>query len=135
MSEVLLKLDFDPLGDPKFTLYNSKTNKIHTHNTKRALRNYLRQTFKIKDATLNDNLNTEELRTLLDESGDLIPNFFNESMYFALTPKSVIFSFSAILISKSLFLYIGEPSKSTIDALDAKELTNQFHIIHPHVVK
>ena len=26
-----------------------------------------------KDATLNDNLNTEELRTLLDESGDLIP--------------------------------------------------------------
>ena len=27
-----------------------------------------------KDATLNDNLNTEELKTLLEESGDLIPN-------------------------------------------------------------
>ena len=26
-----------------------------------------------KDATLNENLNTEELRTLLEESGDLIP--------------------------------------------------------------
>jgi len=33
-----------------------------------------------KDATLNDNLNTEELRTLLDESGDLIPKQYRKML-------------------------------------------------------
>ena len=46
-----------------------------------------------------------------------------------------IFSLSAILINKSFFLYIGNPSNSTIDALDAKKVINQFHIIQPQVVK
>ena len=35
-----------------------------------------------KDATLNDNLNTEELRTLLDESGDLIPKQYRKMLIF-----------------------------------------------------
>ena len=33
-----------------------------------------------KDATLNDNLNTEELRTLLDESGELIPKQYRKML-------------------------------------------------------
>jgi Putative Mg2+ and Co2+ transporter CorB len=33
-----------------------------------------------KDATLNDNLNTEELRTLLEESGDLIPKQYRKML-------------------------------------------------------
>ena len=41
----------------------------------------------------------------------------------------------AKIISKSFLLYIGEPSNNTIDAFDARTLTNQFHIIHPQVVK
>ena len=35
----------------------------------------------------------------------------------------------------ALYIYIGNPSKSTIEAFDAKALINQFHIIHPQVVK
>ena len=62
-------------------------------------------------------------------------SFRKVSMYFALIPNSVIFSFFAIFINKSFSLYIGKPSKRTIDAFDASELTIQFHIIHPHVVK
>ena len=42
---------------------------------------------------------------------------------------------NSLINNKSFFLYIGNPSKSTIDAFDASELTSQFHIIHPHVVK
>ena len=49
--------------------------------------------------------------------------------------NKVIFSSSANLINKSFLLYIGKPSNRTIEALDAKTLINQFHIIHPHVVK
>ena len=33
-----------------------------------------------KDASTNDNLNTEELRTLLDESGDLIPKTYRKML-------------------------------------------------------
>ena len=33
-----------------------------------------------KDATLNDNLNTEELRTLLEESGELIPKQYRKML-------------------------------------------------------
>ena len=62
-------------------------------------------------------------------------NFLNESIYLALTPNKVIFSLSAIFIKRSFFLYIGNPSKRTIEAFDANELINQFHIIQPHVVK
>ena len=62
-------------------------------------------------------------------------NFLNESIYFALTPNKVIFSLSAIFISKSCFLNIGNPSKRTIEALEDKTEISQFHIIHPQVVK
>ena len=62
-------------------------------------------------------------------------NFLKASTYFALIPNKVIFSLCAIFKSKSADLNIGDPSKRTIDALEANELTNQFHIIHPHVVK
>ena len=44
----------------------------------------------------------------------------NASMYLALTPKSVISYLFAILISKSSFLYIGDPSNKTIEAFEAK---------------
>ena len=37
--------------------------------------------------------------------------------------------------SKSFCLNIGNPSNKTIDALEPRHVTNQFHIIHPHVVK
>ena len=62
-------------------------------------------------------------------------NLFKLSIYFALTPNKVIFSLSAILKSKSLFLNIGKPSNNTMDAFEANTLTSQFHIIQPHVVK
>tara|TARA_B100001113_G_scaffold66438_1_gene51113 strand:- start:12033 stop:13286 length:1254 start_codon:yes stop_codon:yes gene_type:complete len=43
---------------------------------------YILKLFKLnaKDASLNDNLNTEELRTLLDESGDLIPKTYRKML-------------------------------------------------------
>ena len=43
---------------------------------------FLLRLFKLnaKDANLNDNLNTEELRTLLDESGDLIPQTYRKML-------------------------------------------------------
>ena len=62
-------------------------------------------------------------------------NLRSASIYFALTPNNVIFSLLAIFNNKSFFLYIGDPSNKTIEALDANELTNQFHIIQPQVVK
>ena len=62
-------------------------------------------------------------------------NLCRASIYFALIPNKLIFSFSAIFHSRSSFLYIGEPSNKTIDAFEARALTSQFHIIHPHVVK
>ena len=43
-----------------------------------------------KDATLNDNLNTEELRTLLDESGDLIPKQYRKMLSSVLGMEELI---------------------------------------------
>ena len=62
-------------------------------------------------------------------------HFLSVSIYFALTPNNVMFSFLTILSNRSFLLYIGKPSKRTIDALDANTDTSQFHIIQPHVVK
>ena len=50
-----------------------------------------------KDATLNDNLNTEELRTLLDESGDLIPKQYRKML-------------SSVLGMEELCLFYTSPS-------------------------
>ena len=60
---------------------------------------------------------------------------FNASTYLALTPKSVAFSSLAYSNNKSSFLYIGNPSNNKIVAPEVSAPTNQFHIIHPHVVK
>ena len=60
---------------------------------------------------------------------------FKVSIYFALIPKRVIYSSAANSNNKSSFLYIGKPSKRSIVAPDERAPTNQFHIIHPHVVK
>ena len=43
-----------------------------------------------KDATLNDNLNTEELRTLLDESGELIPKQYRKMLSSVLGMEELI---------------------------------------------
>ena len=43
-----------------------------------------------KDATLNDNLNTEELKTLLDESGDLIPKQYRKMLSSVLGMEELI---------------------------------------------
>ena len=61
--------------------------------------------------------------------------FLKASIYFALTPNKVIFSWLAIFMRRSSRLYIGKPSNNTIDAFEAKTEISQFHIIHPHVVK
>ncbi len=43
-----------------------------------------------KDATLNDNLNTEELRTLLEESGELIPKQYRKMLSSVLGMEELI---------------------------------------------
>ncbi len=43
-----------------------------------------------KDATLNENLNTEELRTLLEESGDLIPKQYRKMLSSVLGMEELI---------------------------------------------
>jgi len=63
------------------------------------------------------------------------PLLLSASIYLALIPKRVTFSSLANSNNKSSFLYIGKPSKSKIVAPDASTPTNQFHIIHPQVVK
>ena len=50
-------------------------------------------------------------------------------------PNRVTFSLFAIFNNKSGDLCIGKPSNNNIDALDARAVTSQFHIIHPQVVK
>ena len=54
MDNNILTLEINALINPKFKIYNSKTDKIHSCNSKTALRNYLRITFNIKNASLTN---------------------------------------------------------------------------------
>jgi hypothetical protein len=63
------------------------------------------------------------------------PSFSAIARYFALVPKTVIRSSSAIDQRLSCSGANAAPSYSTTVAPTASELTSQFHIIHPHVVK
>ena len=55
--------------------------------------------------------------------------------YFALVPKTVIFSCSAMSQSRAGEGWNGEPSNRTTVAPTARLLIIQFHIIQPQVVK
>ena len=54
MDNNILTLEINPITNPKFKIYNTKTDKIHSCNSKTALRNYLRITFNIKNASLTN---------------------------------------------------------------------------------
>src|SRR3990167_8524501 len=67
-------------------------------------------------------------------SPGLLPAFCRLAMYFALVPKILMFSRSAMSHSESTSGYVGEPSYSTMVAPSASADTSQFHIIQPQVV-
>ena len=78
-----------------------------------------------KDATLNDNLNTEELRTLLDESGDLIPKQYRKMLSSVLGMEELVVEDIMIPTSEIIGIDISknyECSTKTIESTDYTRL-------------
>ena len=78
-----------------------------------------------KDATLNDNLNTEELRTLLDESGDLIPKQYRKMLSSVLGMEELVVEDIMIPTSEIIGIDISknyECATKTIESTDYTRL-------------
>lgn len=78
-----------------------------------------------KDATLNDNLNTEELRTLLDESGDLIPKQYRKMLSSVLGMEELVVEDIMIPTSEIIGIDISknyERATKTIESTDYTRL-------------
>ena len=78
-----------------------------------------------KDATLNDNLNTEELRTLLEESGDLIPKQYRKMLSSVLGMEELVVEDIMIPTSEIIGIDISknyERATKTIESTDYTRL-------------
>ena len=78
-----------------------------------------------KDATLNDNLNIEELRTLLDESGDLIPKQYRKMLSSVLGMEELVVEDIMIPTSEIIGIDISknyERATKTIESTDYTRL-------------
>ena len=78
-----------------------------------------------KDATFNDNLNTEELRTLLDESGDLIPKQYRKMLSSVLGMEELVVEDIMIPTSEIIGIDISknyERATKTIESTDYTRL-------------
>ena len=76
-----------------------------------------------KDATLNDNLNTEELKTLLEESGDLIPNQYRKMLSSVLGMEGLVVEDIMIPTSEIIGININEDYENATKIIESTEYT------------
>ena len=76
-----------------------------------------------KDATLNDNLNTEELRTLLEESGDLIPKQYRIMLSSVLGMEELVVEDIMIPTSEIIGIDINESYEDATKIIESTEYT------------
>ncbi len=76
-----------------------------------------------KDATLNENLNTEELRTLLDESGDLIPKQYRKMLSSVLGMEELIVEDIMIPTSEIIGIDINQDYIEATKIVESTEYT------------
>ena len=75
------------------------------------------------DATLNDNLNTEELKTLLEESGDLIPNQYRKMLSSVLGMEGLVVEDIMIPTSEIIGININEDYENATKIIESTEYT------------
>ena len=76
-----------------------------------------------KDATLNENLNTEELRTLLEESGDLIPKQYRKMLSSVLGMEELIVEDIMIPASEIIGIDINMDYQNATKIIQSTEYT------------
>ena len=76
-----------------------------------------------KDATLNENLNTEELRTLLEESGELIPKQYRKMLSSVLGMEELIVEDIMIPTSEIIGIDINMDYQSATKIIQSTEYT------------
>jgi Mg2+/Co2+ transporter CorB len=76
-----------------------------------------------QDATLNDNLNTEELKTLLEESGDLIPNQYRKMLSSVLGMEGLVVEDIMIPTSEIIGININEDYENATKIIESTEYT------------
>ena len=76
-----------------------------------------------KDATLNENLNTEELRTLLEESGDLIPKQYRKMLSSVLGMEELIVEDIMIPTSEIIGIDINMDYQNATKVIQSTEYT------------
>jgi len=75
------------------------------------------------DASNNDNLNTEELRTLLDESGELIPKQYRKMLSSVLGMEELIVEDIMIPTSEVIGINVNQSSKNAEKIIETTEYT------------
>ena len=76
-----------------------------------------------KDATLNENLNTEELKTLLEESGDLIPKQYRKMLSSVLGMEELIVEDIMIPTSEIIGIDINQDYVEATKIIESTEYT------------
>ena len=76
-----------------------------------------------KDAALNDNLNTEELKTMLDESGDLIPKQYRKMLSSVLGMEELIVEDIMIPTAEVIGIDVKSSPKEATKIIESTEYT------------
>ena len=76
-----------------------------------------------KDANTNDNLNTEELRTLLEESGDLIPKQYRKMLSSVLGMEELIVEDIMIPTAEIIGININDDYEKATNIIESIEYT------------
>ena len=76
-----------------------------------------------KDANLNDSLNTEELKTLLEESGDLIPKQYRKMLSSVLGMEELIVEDIMVPTSEIIGINISESYENATNIIESTEYT------------
>ena len=76
-----------------------------------------------KDASLNENLNTEELKTLLEESGELIPKQYRKMLSSVLGMEELVVEDIMIPTSEIIGIDINEDYKNATKIIESTEYT------------
>ena len=76
-----------------------------------------------KDANTNDNLNTEELRTLLEESGDLIPKQYRKMLSSVLGMEELIVEDIMIPTAEIIGININDDYEKATNIIESTEYT------------
>jgi len=84
---------------------------------------YILKLFKLnaKDASSNDNLNTEELRTLLDESGDLIPKTYRKMLSSVLGMEELVVEDMMLPTAEVIGININHGHNEAIKIIESTE--------------